>query len=90
MSELILQDIILNQVRRDKSIATIKLINNEILLGIIRGFDAETIIIDIEADKKQIMLYKCNIISVTPKKPILKDDVSNKNHKYFKEINKGE
>lgn len=71
MKELILQDIILNQARREKSPVQVKLINGEILVGTIRGFDGETLILDIKED--QIMIYKTNIISLQTETPVLKD-----------------
>jgi host factor-I protein len=71
MKELILQDIILNQARREKSMVNVKLINGDILQGTIRGFDGDTLIID---DKdEQIMIYKTNIIYVKTATPVLKD-----------------
>lgn len=71
MKELILQDIILNQARREKSIVSIKLINGDVLSGTIRGFDGETLIID---DKdQQTMIYKNNIMFVQTATPVLKD-----------------
>ena len=71
MKELILQDIILNQARREKSIVNIKLISGEFLSGTIRGFDAETLIIDVIDE--QLMIYKTNIIYVKTETPVLKD-----------------
>lgn len=71
MKELILQDIILNQVRREKSVINIKLVNGDNLSGTIRGFDGETLIID---DKQQqTMIYKYNIMYVCTEKPVLRD-----------------
>lgn len=71
MKDLVLQDIILNQARRDKSPISVKLVNGDNLTGTIRGFDAETLIID---DKdRQIMLYKENIMYVITETPVLKD-----------------
>lgn len=71
MKELVLQDIILNQVRRDKSPITITLITGDTLVGVIRGFDAETIIIDRE--NEQTMIYKSSIISVSTPTPVLRE-----------------
>ncbi|NLK16925.1 MAG: RNA chaperone Hfq [Clostridiales bacterium] len=71
MKELILQDIILNQARREKSKVTVKLVSGDIITGTIRGFDANTLIIDDE--DRQIMLYKKNILYVQPSTPVLKD-----------------
>lgn len=69
---LILQDIILNQARRDKTEVDIVLCNSAVMHGTVRGFDNFTIIIDVDS-KIQTMIYKYNIISITPKMPILID-----------------
>jgi len=71
MKPLVLQDIILNQARREKSIVSIKLINGDNLSGSIRGFDEETLIIDV--GEEQIMIYKNNIMFVQTATPVLKD-----------------
>lgn len=71
MKELILQDIILNQARREKSIVTVKLTNGDTIYGTIRGFDAETLIIDDKED--QLMIYKTNILFVKTETPVLRD-----------------
>lgn len=73
---LILQDIILNQARRDKIKVKIVLCNSAIIQGTVRGFDNFTIIIDID-EKVQTMIYKYNIISITPETPILIDSYNN-------------
>jgi len=75
---LILQDIVLNQARRDKVAVEILLCNGNIIQGSIRGFDSFTIIIDKDA-KTQIMVYKYNVVSITPKKPVLVDSYNNGN-----------
>ena len=75
---LILQDIILNQARRDKISVEVLMCNGDKLKGLVRGFDNFTIIIDIDA-KTQVMIYKYNILSITPKAPILVDSYNNQN-----------
>ena len=71
MKDLILQDIILNQVRREKSVISIKLVNGDNLSGTIRGFDGETLIID--DNHQQTMIYKNTIMYVNTETPVLKD-----------------
>jgi len=71
MKELVLQDIILNQVRRDKSTIQVKLQSLEVIIGTIRGFDSETIIMDTE--KGQVMIYKSSVLFLTTPEPVLKD-----------------
>lgn len=72
---LILQDIILNQARRDKIKVKLVLCDGAKLHGTVRGFDNFTIIIDLD-EKTQTMIYKYNIISITPETPILIDSYS--------------
>ena len=70
MSNLILQDIILNQLRRDRISAKIVVTSGTEINGIVRGFDSYTLILDLE-DGGQIMIYKHNLISVYIQEPIL-------------------
>lgn len=51
-----LQDVILNQARRDKVPVTLFLVNGFQLRGNVRGFDNFTVIV--ESDEKQQMIYK--------------------------------
>ena len=71
----VLQDIILNQIRRERSVAYFSLVDGRAVSGKIHGFDHETVIVDL-ADGNQMMLYKKNILSVLPPKPVLTDTVS--------------
>ena len=73
MKTLILQDIILNTVRRDKTKIVITASNGSKYYGSIRGFDSFTIILDIE-EGRQIMIYKYNIISVEGFNAVLTDN----------------
>ena len=59
-----LQDIFLNQARRD----TMFLMNGFQLHGIVRGYDSFTVILD--SDGKQQLIYKHAISTVVPPKPI--------------------
>ena len=63
-----LQDLFLNQVRKEKLAVTMFLMNGFQLRGIIRGFDGFTVILDSEG--KQQMIYKHAISTVVPVKPI--------------------
>lgn len=74
MKELVLQDIVLNQVRRDKSIIEVKFVTGDSIKGTIRGFDSETIILD--NINGQTMVYKCNVLFVNTPEPVLKDQAS--------------
>ena len=59
-----LQDVFLNQARRDRTPVTLFLMNGFQLRGIIRGFDAFVVIVD--SDGKQQMIYKHAISTVAP------------------------
>ncbi|MBQ6397278.1 MAG: RNA chaperone Hfq [Eubacteriales bacterium] len=64
-----LQDLFLNQVRKEKLAVTMFLMNGFQLRGIIRGFDGFTVILDSEG--KQQMIYKHAISTVVPVKPVV-------------------
>lgn len=63
-----LQDMFLNQARKEKLGVTMFLMNGFQLRGVIRGFDGFTVILDSEG--KQQMIYKHAISTVVPVKPI--------------------
>jgi host factor-I protein len=64
-----LQDIFLNQARRDKLPVTVFLMNGFQLRGIVRGFDNFTVVL--VSDGKQQLIYKHAISTLIPQKPIL-------------------
>ncbi len=70
-----LQDIFLNEVRKNKSQITIFLVSGFQLKGYVTGFDAYTVMID--SDGKQQMIYKHAISTIVPSKPVrmVPDDV---------------
>ena len=59
-----LQDLFLNQARRDRSQITMFLMNGFQLHGIVRGFDNFTVVL--ESDGKQQLIYKHAISTVVP------------------------
>ena len=63
-----LQDMFLNQARKDRLAVTMFLMNGFQLRGIIRGFDGFTVILD--SDGKQQMIYKHAISTVVPVRPV--------------------
>ncbi len=63
-----LQDLFLNQARRDRSQITMFLMNGFQLHGIVRGFDSFTVVL--ESDGKQQLIYKHAISTVVPPKPV--------------------
>ena len=61
-----LQDAFLNQLRRDKTVVTLFLMNGFQMHGTIRGFDGFTVVLD--SDGKQQLIYKHAISTVvTPR-----------------------
>ena len=67
-NQLNLQDAFLNQIRKDKILVTIYMINGFQIKGIVKGFDNFTVIV--ELDGRQQMVYKHAISTVSPIKPI--------------------
>ncbi len=63
-----LQDIFLNQARREHMNLTLFLINGFQLHGIVRGFDSFTVVLD--TDGKQQLIYKHAISTIVPPKTI--------------------
>ncbi|ADU26263.1 RNA chaperone Hfq [Ethanoligenens harbinense] len=63
-----LQDVFLNQVRKDKIPVTIFLTNGYQFKGVVKGFDNFTVIL--ESDGKQDLVYKHAISTVIPVRPV--------------------
>lgn len=63
-----LQDVFLNQVRRDHTLITIFLVSGYQIKGYVKGFDNYTIVMD--SDGKQQMIYKHAISTIIPTKPV--------------------
>lgn len=63
-----LQDVFLNQVRKDKSQVTIFLVSGYQLKGFVKGFDNFTVILECEG--RQYLIYKHAISTLIPSKPI--------------------
>ena len=63
-----LQDVFLNQCRKDKILVTIFLTNGFQFKGIVKGFDNYAVILD--CDGKQELVYKHAISTIVPVKPI--------------------
>ncbi len=63
-----LQDVFLNQVRKDKITVVIYLTNGFQLKGLVKGFD--NFIVILEAEGKQQMIYKHAISTVIPSREI--------------------
>lgn len=63
-----LQDVFLNQCRKDKIVVVIFLTNGFQLKGLVRGFD--NFIVVLETENKQQMIYKHAISTIIPAKEI--------------------
>ena len=63
-----LQDVFLNQVRKDKLPVTIYLTNGYQFKGMVKGFDNFTVIL--ESEGKQDLVYKHAISTIIPVRPV--------------------
>lgn len=68
MKPINLQDLFLNQARKEKIPVTIYLTNGFQFRGVVKGFDSFTVVLDSEG--RQNLVYKHAISTVTPSKPI--------------------
>ncbi len=59
-----LQDVFLNNARRDKIKITVTMTNSDTLRGTVQGFDNYTVVIDCSGT--QHMVYKHAIVMLTP------------------------
>lgn len=76
-SNINLQDVFLNQVRKERIPTTIYLTNGFQLKGFVKGFDNFTVILETEG--KQQLVYKHAISTVSPMKAVnlIFNDVKN-------------
>lgn len=63
-----LQDVFLNQVRRERVSVTVYLTNGFQFRGVVRGFDS--FIVLLENDGKQNLVYKHAISTIIPVRPV--------------------
>ena len=63
-----LQDLFLNQVRKEKVAVSIYLINGFQHRGLVKGFDNYAIML--ENDGKQFLVYKHAVATITPTKAV--------------------
>ena len=68
MKILNLQDVFLNQARKERIPVTIFLVNGFQFRGMVKGFDNYTVIL--ECDGKQELIYKHAISTIVPQKSI--------------------
>jgi host factor-I protein len=64
-----LQDLFLNQVRKENIAVTIYLMNSVQLRGHVRGFDAFTILLESPGRPTQLV-YKSSVTSIVPMRPV--------------------
>lgn len=63
-----LQDLFLNQIRKDNSLITIYLVSGVQIKGFVKGFDNFTVVVD--TDNRQQLIYKHAISTIIPTKPV--------------------
>jgi len=63
-----LQDVFLNQVRKENIMITIFLVNGFQLKGTVKGFDNYTIVLD--SDGRQQLIYKHAVSTISPNSPV--------------------
>ena len=63
-----LQDVFLNSARKEKTDITVYLVNGVPIKGRVLSFDTFTILLDV--DKKQNLIYKHAVSTITPLQPI--------------------
>ena len=67
-TQISLQDVFLNQVRKDKTYITIFLVSGFQIRGLVTGFDNYTVVLDCEG--KQELVYKHAISTIIPSHPV--------------------
>ena len=63
-----LQDVFLNQARKEKTLVTMILVNGYQFKGVVKGFDNYVVILDCEG--KQNAMYKHAISTIVPGRPV--------------------
>ncbi|HOV70236.1 MAG TPA: RNA chaperone Hfq [Clostridia bacterium] len=64
MKGIILQEVLLNTVRKEQVAVSVNLLNGQKVTGMVKGFDSFTIII--ESEGTQTLIYKHSIASIIP------------------------
>ena len=63
-----LQDLFLNQARKERQTVTLFLMNGFQMRGVVRGFDSFTVVL--ETDGRQQLIYKHAISTLVPAKSV--------------------
>ncbi len=64
-----MQDMILNNMRKDRQMVTMHLVNGLPLRGYVRAFDSFVIVMD-SPEGKQMIVYKHAVSTLTPSRPV--------------------
>ena len=64
-----LQDVFLNQARKEKNVLNFIMVNGYQFKGIVSGFDNYTVVL--ESEGRQNLVYKHAISTIVPSKPIV-------------------
>ena len=67
-TQINLQDLFLNQVRKEKTIITVFLLNGFQIKGLVTGFDSYTVVLDCEGNQE--LIYKHAISTIIPAKAV--------------------
>ena len=67
-TQINLQDVFLNQVRKEKTVITVFLLSGFQIKGLVTGFDSYTVVLDCEG--KQELIYKHAISTIIPASPV--------------------
>ena len=68
MANETLQDLFLNEVRRERQLVTVFLMNGFQMKGVITGFDS--FVVTLVSEGRQQMIYKHAISTVVPARPV--------------------
>ncbi len=63
-----LQESFLNQLRRERALVTVFLVNGFQMHGLVRAYDGFTLVLD--SDGRQQLIYKHAISTIIPPKPV--------------------
>ncbi len=68
MANETLQDLFLNELRKERQLATVFLMNGFQMKGVITGFDS--FVVTLVSEGRQQMIYKHAISTVVPARPV--------------------
>jgi len=65
-----LQDTFLNEARKENIIVTVFLVNGFQIRGFVKSFDSFTVLVTVDQDQKQNLIYKHAISTIVPFKDV--------------------